>query len=81
LEEIASDGSGTKQKAIKCSLCGKPIPQGGKIVNEPGQFIPGSPVNINGIECRFDSEFCDTLFRRLQEVYGAAFCSYLAGTV
>ena len=64
----------------RCSLCGKKIPQNGEAFHAPGQFIPGSLVKVNDIECRFDSEFCATLFRKLQLVYGVEFCSYMAGT-
>jgi hypothetical protein len=78
LEDLA-DKDGVPE--VKCSLCGKTIQQNGNMTNVSGQFIPGSLVNVNGIECRFDSEFCDTLFRKLQVVYGAGFCSYLAGSV
>jgi hypothetical protein len=79
LEDLANENG--KAIEARCSLCGKAIPQTDNPVKVPGQFVPGSPVNVDGIECRFDSEFCDTLFRKLQVVYGAGFCSYLAGTV
>jgi hypothetical protein len=79
LEDPANENN--KAMEAKCSLCGKVIPRESNLVEAPGKFIPGSPVNVGGIECRFDSEFCDTLFRKLQVVYGAGFCSYLAGTV
>ena len=82
MEEVASKyGCGTRSKEAKCSLCGKAIHQDSRTVNEPGKFVPGAMVNINGIECRFDSEFCDTLFRKLRVVYGVGFCADLAGTV
>ena len=81
MDEIADEDSfATKSKESKCSLCGKSIYRENGTVNEPGKFVPGALVNIDGIECRFDSEYCDTLFRKLHVVYGVGFCSYLAGT-
>lgn len=72
-DSVNSDGA-------SCSLCGRKIRVDSKAVQEPRDFIPGARVNVNGIECIFDSEFCATLFKKLQVVYGDGFCSYMAKT-
>lgn len=62
----------------RCTMCGHKIHDDSKNVQIPGQFLSSSRININGVECKFDSEFCATLFRKLQVIYGDGFCSDLA---
>jgi YHS domain-containing protein len=45
-----------------CALCGKPIRQGAKIIEE-----------IDGLAYYFDRGECVTLFKKFKSVYGSAF--------
>lgn len=69
----------------KCAMCGRKFKQGlhGEQMEQnqqaaaQQQLLTSTSITVNGIEHRFDSEFCAVLFRKLQGIYGDGFCSDL----
>ena len=86
-DTIKTNSSNTQPSPrVRCVICGKEIRRDPayelmKVEQQKTKgnlFSTSNTISLNGVEYRFDSQFCNSLFRKLQLLYGNEFCSYLS---
>lgn len=84
-DTIKNSSNTEPSPGVRCVICGKEIraDPAYELMNVEEQktmgnlFATNNTINLNGVEYRFDSQFCNSLFRKLQLLYGDDYCSYL----